>query len=100
MDNKTDRRRSSRYIRPRLPQPMRLTPRDKQVVRLINDFRVMRQDQIQRLVFPSRNTAQVRLRLLWEHGYLRRQFFPRARGDSNQPHLVCPRPPRSPATAG
>lgn len=66
---------------------MRLTPRDKRVVKAVNDFRLMRQDQVQRLLFPSRNTAQVRLRKLWEHGFLRRQFLPVIGGIQTSPIL-------------
>ena len=66
---------------------MRLTPRDKRVVKAVNDFRLLRQDQVQRLLFPSRNTAQVRLRRLWEHGFLRRQFLPVLGGIQNSPIL-------------
>ncbi len=53
----------------------------------VNDFRVMRQDQVQRLFFPSRNTAQVRLRLLWEHKYLKREFLPVIGGIQTSPIL-------------
>ena len=66
---------------------MRLTERDKQVVKAVNDFRIMRQDQVQRLFFPSRNTAQVRLWLLWAHGYLKRAFLPVIGGIQNSPIL-------------
>ena len=66
---------------------MRLTERDKQVVKAVNDYRLMRQDQIERLAFPSRNTAQVRLRLLWEHEFLRRRFLPVLGGIQTSPIL-------------
>ena len=75
-DNSSSRKRASRHKRLRSPPRMRLTERDKQVVKVVNDFRVMRQDQVQRLLFPSRNTAQIRLWLLWQHAYLRREFLP------------------------
>lgn len=80
-------KRASRYIRPKNPQPIRFTDRDKLVVKAVNDFRLLRQDQVQRLLFPSRNTAQVRLRKLWEHGFLRRQFLPVVGGIQNSPIL-------------
>lgn len=84
---KPTRKRASRYIRPKNPEPIALTSRDKLVVKTINDSRLMRQDQVQRLLFPSKNTAQVRLRKLWEHGFLRRQFLPVLGGIQNSPVL-------------
>lgn len=68
------RERGSRHKRSAKPRTMRLTSRDVKVIKAVNDFRVMRQDQVERLFFPSRSTAQVRLRLLWEHGFLKRTF--------------------------
>jgi hypothetical protein len=50
------------------------------VVKAVNDFRVMRQDQVQRLLFPSKETATVRLRKLWEHAYLKREWLPSVGG--------------------
>ena len=79
--------RGSRHVRSKHAVPMRLTERDKQVVKMVNDYRLVRQDQIQRLWFPSRNTAQRRLRLLWEHGYVRRRFLPVQGGIQNSPIL-------------
>jgi hypothetical protein len=70
------RKRASRYLRPEKPARMRLEKRDKLVIMAVNDCRILRQDQVQRWLFPSRNTAQVRLQLLWQHGYLRRVFLP------------------------
>lgn len=49
--------------------------RDKQLVKAVNDFRIMRQDQLQQLFFPSKNTAQKRLQLLWQHSFLQRDFL-------------------------
>ncbi len=66
---------------------MRLTERDKRVIKAVNDYRLIRQDQIQRLEFPSRNTAQQRLRKLWEHGFLRRRFLPVRGGIQTSPIL-------------
>jgi hypothetical protein len=52
---------------------LRLTPRDLAVVRAVHDYRVLRRDQVQRLLFPSKNTANQRLHLLAAHGYLARR---------------------------
>jgi hypothetical protein len=81
------RQRASRHKRLRHPPRMRLTERDKRVVKAVNDYRVMRQDQVQRLLFPSRSTAQVRLWRLWQHGYLKRQFLPVLGGIQTSPVL-------------
>lgn len=81
------RKRSSRYVRPTEPPRFRLTERDARIVKAVNDFRVLRQDQLQRLFFPSRNTAQVRLQLLWQHGFLRREFLPVMGGIQTSPIL-------------
>lgn len=66
---------------------MRLTDRDKGVVRAVNDYRVMRQDQIQRLVFPSKTTAQRRLWRLWQHRFLKRSHLLVLGGVQNSPTL-------------
>ena len=86
-ESKPSRVRASRHKRLRNPPRMRLTERDKQVVQAVNDFRVMRQDQVQRLFFPSRNTTQTRLWRLWQHRYLRREFLPVIGGIQTSPVL-------------
>jgi len=43
------------------PPPMQLTQRDRQVIQAIHQYRFLRRDQIQALLFPSRNTANRRL---------------------------------------
>jgi len=53
---------------------MRLTERDSLVLSLIWQHRVLRRDQIQRLVFPSKNTANERLKRLYQHGFLQRRW--------------------------
>ena len=45
------------------------------MLKAVNDYRLLQQDQIQRLLFPSKNTAQVRLQKLWANGFLKRYFF-------------------------
>jgi hypothetical protein len=57
-----------------------LTPRDIQVVLAVHDHRVLRRDQIQRLLFPSKNTANARLHHLHTRGYLARRRLPVAYG--------------------
>lgn len=58
------------------PPRMRLTERDAQVILAVYQHRVLRRDQIQRLFFPSRNTANARLKLLYHNRFLDRRFVP------------------------
>ena len=81
------RTRASRHKRLSNPPPMRLTDRDRRVIKVVNDYRIIRQDQIQRLLFPSKNTAQNRLWRLWQHGFLKRQFLPVLGGVQTSPIL-------------
>ncbi len=55
---------------------MRLTPRDVRLIETLQRYRVLRRDQVQQLLFPSKNTANQRLRLLHQHGYLARRRLP------------------------
>ena len=55
--------------------PMLLTDRDCEVIRTVNDCRALRADQIERLFFSSRSTAQFRLAKLFHHEFLDRQFL-------------------------
>lgn len=64
--------RSSRFTRASKAPSMKLTERDIEVVSTVSQYRLLSQSQIQRLHFPSKNTAQVRLSLLWQHHYLKR----------------------------
>src|SRR5919199_364482 len=80
-------KRASRHIRLKNPPPIVLTARDKEIIKLVNDFRVIRQEQIEKLLFPSKNTAQKRLWLLWQNGFLKREFLPVFGGVPNSPIL-------------
>ena len=82
-----DRKRASRIHRLKDPPPMRLTERDVLAVKAVNDYRVMRQEQVQRLLFPSSTPAQRRLWLLWQHKYLKRTFLPIITGAQTSPIL-------------
>jgi hypothetical protein len=70
------RRPLPRHLRVKNPPRMRLTRRDIDVVAAVRDHRVLRTDQIQRLLFPSRNTANERLKRLYQHGFLERRWLP------------------------
>jgi hypothetical protein len=58
------------------PPGLWLTPRDREVVKAVYEYRFLLRDQIQKLFFPSRNTANFRLHRLFQHGYLQRVFIP------------------------
>lgn len=83
MGARMDQKRASRHKRLKNPPPMRLMERDKAVIRSVNDYRIMRQDQVQRLHFPSKARAQVRLWNLWQHQFLKRSFLPVMGGIQN-----------------
>lgn len=58
------------------PPPMLLTERDRQIVEMVYQCRVLRQDQIHGLFFgASKAASQRRLALLYHHGFLTRLFL-------------------------
>jgi len=65
-----------RLARPKRPKPMALTQRDKDILVRIWQDRMLYTSQIERIFFPSPQAANMRLRRLWEHGYLDRYFLP------------------------
>jgi hypothetical protein len=66
------------------PKRMQLTGRDMDIIEGVHLFRVLRQDQVQRLYFGSRNKsgAQRRLERLYDNGFLERRFLPVMTGRS------------------
>jgi hypothetical protein len=52
--------------------PMRLTGRDREIVRLVHDHRFLRSDHITALVPGSRQQVLRRLKLLYHHGFVER----------------------------
>lgn len=66
---------------------MRLTRRDMDLVLWVHQLRVTRRDQLQRLVFPSKNTANARLKRLHAHGYLARRRLPVEEGQGSSQYL-------------
>ena len=75
------------------PPRMRLTSRDIQVVLAVYEYRVLRRDQVQQLFFPSKNTANERLKRLYQHGFLERRWLPveYGHGTSQPIYLVAER---------
>lgn len=76
-------RRNRRDRRPADPRPMRETERDQAIVRLVYDYRILSQAQLQRLARKSRSTVQQALVRLYHHRYLERVFLPVAYGGSS-----------------
>ena len=73
--------RASRFKRKSIPEPLSLQPRDREIIVATHALKVLTRDQIQRL-FNMRcdRRANMRLRKLFDHGYLSRQFLPTVRG--------------------
>lgn len=55
--------------------PMVLTDRDCDILKTINDCRILRSQQLESLFFQSRSTAQYRLSRLFHHEFLERHFL-------------------------
>jgi len=55
---------------------MREGANDRQIVRLVYDYRLLSQNQLERLLGRSRSTVQRLLRRLYDHRYLERVFLP------------------------
>ncbi|MCC7452342.1 MAG: replication-relaxation family protein [Anaerolineae bacterium] len=81
------RMKRKRHERQSDPKPMRLTQRDVAIIEAVNQFRVLKQEQIQTLFFGSKATAQFRLEKLYDHGYLERKFLPVVLGEGRSPTL-------------
>ena len=64
--------RFPRFKRASTVAPMRLTPRDHQIIRLIHRHRFLRSSQIAALLGGSEQQLLRRLKLLYHHGYLER----------------------------
>ncbi len=55
---------------------MALTYRDKEIMARVWQDRMLYTSQIERIFFPSPQAANIRLRRLWENGYVERYFLP------------------------
>lgn len=72
-------RRRSVFVRTGEPPPLKLTERDKKILKLVGDLKIATAAQIHRCLFyPSTlKPCTRRLQKLWLHGYLDRIFSPR-----------------------
>ena len=74
--DKTKKRQSSKYIRPKNPEPIVMTDRDRSLLSRVWQDRMLFTSQIYRIFFSGKARAKARLRQLWENGYLDRYFLP------------------------
>jgi hypothetical protein len=69
-------KKASKYARPKNPEPLVLMDRDKELLTRVWEDRMLFTSQISRIFFSGKTSANVRLRKLWENGYLDRYFLP------------------------
>ena len=62
---------------------MVLTERDQALLRIVVDYGVLSTEQAYRLSFPSMSRARKRLRLLWQHGLIKRNVRPVRMGEGS-----------------
>jgi Replication-relaxation len=67
--------------------PGQLPIRDRAVLRILNRTRVATAPQLDALVYRSRRYAQIRLRRLWDLGYLERTGLPPPTGRGGAPYV-------------
>jgi len=70
-----------RHKRVENPPRIQLTERDVRVILAVHEYRALERDQIERLFFPSKNTANDRLSRLYQHRFLERRWLPVAYGE-------------------
>ncbi len=88
----SERKRASRHKRPKNPSAHRMTSRDEKIIEAVYNHRVLTRELVERLFFHERSSsnkssAQRRLRLLWENGYLQRRF-PASIGGIQTSHIL------------
>ena len=71
----TERLPIPRHRRVETPPRMSMNQRDLRVLQAVHGCRVLRRDQIQRLLFPSKNTANELLKRLYQNGFLQRRWL-------------------------
>lgn len=83
------------YKRADNPPPMRITPRDRQIVRAVYEHRLLSAPQIEALFFRSekprgrQTSCQRRLQLLFHHGFLDRIALPIVMGEGRAPYVYA-----------
>lgn len=73
----TGKGRKNKGERAKNPEPIILQPRDQEIISQVYEFGFLSREQIQRLLdFNCTTRANIRLRKLFDHGYLSRRFLP------------------------
>lgn len=84
--------RKSRFKRSSDSGRVFLQPRDEMVLALVSEFRLLSREQLQRLLdYPCVTRINIRLRKLYDHGYLSRRFLPVVRGSSKALYFLGPK---------
>lgn len=84
--------RESKWQRAKNPKPIFLQERDQEILFSVYEFGFLTRQQIQRLfAFNCVTRANLRLRKLFDHGYLSRRFLPSVRGTSQTLYFLGPR---------
>ena len=66
---------------PKTKNPLVLQPRDEMIMALVSDFRFLSREQLQKLLdFPCTTRINIRLKKLFDHGYLSRFPLPTVAG--------------------
>jgi hypothetical protein len=85
------RERKNKWQRAKSPEPMILQPRDQEIITRVYEFGFLSRNQIQRLMnFNCTIRANIRLRKLFDHGYLARRFLPAVLGSSMAIYFLGP----------
>ena len=88
MTDKPSVKRKKQYKRSKDIPNLTIQSRDLDIFQDLLRMRVLTQSQIQRLYFPSKNRAQVRLRTLFDNSFLARAYYPyRIEGGGKAPNL-------------
>jgi hypothetical protein len=83
--------RQSKWRRAKNPEGLFLQERDRQIVRSVSEFGFLTRAQIQRLLdFDCVTRVNIRLRKLFDHGYLSRRFLPVTQGTSQTLYFLGP----------
>jgi len=87
--DKSGNKRISRYSRSDAPAGMAMQDRDRQIMKAVHEYRFLTRSQIQRLFGMNCVTrVNVRLRKLFDHGYLDRRFRPTITGTSETIYVL------------
>ncbi len=83
--------RLSKWQRAKNPKPICLQERDQEIMSTVYDFGFLTRQQIQKLLdFSCTTRINIRLRKLFDHGYLSRRFLPTDKGTSQALYFLGP----------